>query len=99
MRIECRCAVWADDAEVLQAVVVADAVDMVEYQGHAVASPDLVLAAQFAHAGLDTFAEQALLQMAPAVGRVLDEDLPQRACLRDAKPALTLRCIRVEMRY
>jgi hypothetical protein len=48
MRIERRGAVGASDPEVLQPVVVADPVDLVENQSHLTAAPARALAAQLA---------------------------------------------------
>jgi hypothetical protein len=62
-----RCgAVRADDPEVLETIVVADAVDVVEDQRQTSAIPCFVLAAEFADRALDTLVVEPLLEVAPA---------------------------------
>jgi len=47
--VETRGAVRADDAEILEPVVVTDAVDVVEDHGDSCPAPNLAMAAQFAN--------------------------------------------------
>jgi hypothetical protein len=75
MGVERRVAVRADDPQVLDPVVMAVAVDVVEDQRHAMSLPDLVLAAQLAPALLEPFAVEPLLQRAAAVRGPGHEDL------------------------
>jgi len=46
VRVEGGRAVRADDAQILKAIVIADAVDVIEDQAHGSAAPQLVLTAQ-----------------------------------------------------
>jgi hypothetical protein len=68
-----RCAVGADDLEVLDAVVGSDTVDVVEDQRHPSPFPGLALPAQLAHTGFDARRIQAFLQLAARVRRVRNE--------------------------
>jgi hypothetical protein len=70
-----RCAVRTEDAQVLEPVVVADAVDVVEDQGQLCAAPDFALSAELASSILQPFLVQALLEIGAAVRGVLDEDV------------------------
>jgi hypothetical protein len=78
MRVERRGAVRAHDAQVLDPVVIADAVHVIEDQGHSAPAPHLALAAQLALARFEARAVQPLLQMAARERRALDEDLVER---------------------
>jgi len=78
MRVECRCAVGADDAQVLQPIVVAHAVDVVEDQPHGAASPKVVLTAELTDRRLATFCVEALLEEVAGERGVLDEDRFER---------------------
>jgi len=57
MRVEGRCTVRANDLQILDSVVVSDAVDVIDDHRHTPASPVLVLAAKLASRFL-----QALLE-------------------------------------
>jgi hypothetical protein len=59
-------AVGAQDAQVLQAVVVPDAVDVIEDQGEAAAAPELALAAHLAAGGLEARVVETPLQRVAA---------------------------------
>jgi hypothetical protein len=75
MRVKrCR-AVRAHDLQILDAVVVADAVDVVEDQRQTPSAPNLTLAAEFALRGLETGLVQPLLQLAARERRPLNENL------------------------
>jgi hypothetical protein len=63
VRVQRRGAVRAHDPEILEAVVVPDAVDVVEDQRHAGAAPRLVLTAELADRRLDALAVETVLQM------------------------------------
>jgi hypothetical protein len=82
-------AVGAEDPQVLEAVVVRDAVDVIDDQRHALAPPKLTLAALLAAALLEPLAEETLLEVLAAVRRVADEDLGDRdrlSAVRRAPP-------------
>src|SRR5665648_400743 len=64
-----RRAVRTDDLQVLQTMVIANAVDVIEDQRHPLPSPDLGLPADLASALLDSFGVEPLLQRTPAIGR------------------------------
>src|SRR5215218_3310133 len=98
VRVERRRAVRADDPEVLKSVVVGDTIDVVENQRHVVASPLLSLAAELALAPLETVAIEAAFQLAAVVGRVLNEDLAERASRSRVRPATSLCAVWVEVR-
>ena len=68
VRPESRVAVRADDLEVLEAVVVGPAVDVVKDERHLAAAPVLSLAAELAATLLQAGLVQALLEMASVVG-------------------------------
>ena len=71
-------AVWADDAKVLQAMVVSDPVDVVEDQRHPATSPDLALAAQLTAALLESSLVEPLLQRPAWICGTADEDFAKR---------------------
>jgi hypothetical protein len=73
--VERRRAVGADDAEILEPVVVRHAVDVIEDQGERATVPELALTAELAPWRLDALGEQTPLQVAAVVRRVLDEEL------------------------
>jgi hypothetical protein len=75
MRVKRRGAVRADDAEVLEPIVIRHAVDVVEDQSHRLPAPHLVLAAELASRLLDPLREQPALQMPAVIRRVLHEEL------------------------
>jgi hypothetical protein len=58
-------AIRAHDAEVLQPIIVADTVDVIEDQRQPASAPQLSLTAQLAPACLEAFLIEPLLQMAP----------------------------------
>ena len=88
-------AVRAQDPQVLQAVVVADAVDVVEDQAHRPSTPQLALAADLTARRLQPLAVETVLQMVAAVRRALDHDLFERP--RPTPQARALRGARIEM--
>ncbi len=55
--------VRTDDAEILEAVVISDTIDVVENQRHPVAAPAFVLPAELADALLDAFLEETILEV------------------------------------
>ena len=61
VRVERRRTVWADDLQVLEAVVVGDAVYVVENQRHLLATPQFTLTTELAFADLQSLLEQARL--------------------------------------
>jgi hypothetical protein len=79
VRFECGGAVWTEDAQVLDAVVVRDAVDVIEDQGHPTAPPHFSLTTELAPPLLETSRVQAILQMVSAIGRVLHQYLFERS--------------------
>src|SRR5207247_1763104 len=89
VRVERRVAVRAQDPEVLEAIVVPDAVGVVEDKRHPLPSPLLALATELALSLLDALGEEASLEAAALIGRTLDEDLGERQGLapRRASPA------------
>jgi hypothetical protein len=95
MGVEGGGAVRADDAEVLQPVVVAPAVDVIEDETHRVTAPELSLAAQLAPARFQAVRPEALLERAARVRRPGDEDLLERPSSRSRY--LGAPGIRVEM--
>jgi hypothetical protein len=78
MGLECRRAVRADDPQVLEPVVVENAVDVVEDHRHRLPSPELALPAKLAPRLLDPLREQASLQMSTLVRRMRDEEFGER---------------------
>jgi hypothetical protein len=78
VRVERRRAVGAEDPQVLEPVVVADAVDVVEDQRHPRPAPLLVLAAELAALRLEPDVIQTLLELGAVVTAVLDEHLFER---------------------
>lgn len=77
MRVESRSTVGTDDLQILETVVVGDAIEMVEDQRHPPASPHFVLAAQLTLARLQTLLEQPSLEMHARVSRSFDQDEAQ----------------------
>lgn len=78
MSLERGRAVRAEDPEVLDPVVIADAIDVVEDQSHRPAAPLRALATVLADRGLETGVVKAPLQVTSREGRPLDEDRVQR---------------------
>jgi hypothetical protein len=72
---ERRRAVRTHDAEVLEPVIVADPVDVVEDQRKPASAPQLALPAELAALRLKSRRVQPLLEMAARERRALDEDL------------------------
>ncbi len=89
VRVERRRAVRAEDPQVLEPVVVADAVDVVEDQRHPAAAPLLVLAAELAALRPEAGVEEPLLELGAVVAAVLDED-PLERDRRARSPPRTL---------
>jgi hypothetical protein len=67
VRVQGGGAVRAHDAQILDAMIVADAVDVVEDQGHRSAVPNLVLTTQLASSLFQSRVEEALLEVSPCV--------------------------------
>jgi len=67
VRVERGRAIGADDAEVLETVVVADPIDVVEDQRHPAATPQLVLTAELTYGPLQVRRVQPVLQVVAAV--------------------------------
>jgi hypothetical protein len=78
VRLERRRAVRTNDPQILEAVVVRNAVDVVEDQRHPLPAPDLVLTAELTARCLDPFREQTALQMAAVIRGMLDEQFAER---------------------
>lgn len=91
VRIQRRRAIRANDPQILEAIIVAHAVYVIEDQRHPAALPDLVLAAQFARRQPETFLVETLLQRVPGIPGVLNEDLFQRLPA-PASPETLKRC-------
>src|SRR5918996_4128475 len=87
MRLQRRRAIRAHDAEILEAVVVGDAVDVVEDHAHDVSAPHLALSAEFADRLLETCVVQPLLEVIARKRRVLDEDFVERPASLDTRSA------------
>jgi hypothetical protein len=68
-------AVRTHDPEILNPVVVRNAIDVIEDKGHPAAMPVLVLAAEFTAQLEKSARDQSLLEVAAVVGRALDKDL------------------------
>ena len=77
VRIQRRRAIGAEDSQVLNPVVVPNAVDVIEDHRHPLAAPALALTALLAFRSLQAGLDQTLLQVAAAVGRMLNENLLQ----------------------
>jgi len=75
MGIQRRRAVRADDAQVLEPVVVAYPVHVIEDQCHPTPAPKLALSTYLASSVLEALSKQPPLEVTSAVGRALDEDL------------------------
>lgn len=88
-------AVRADDPQVLETVVVANAIDMIEDEANLAPVPPLALTAQLAPALLQPSLIQSPFQARAAVGRPNYEDLIKRNPL--ISPAFTGGGIRIEM--
>ena len=88
--VESRGAVRADDAQVREAVVVVDPVDVIEDQAHRLALPLLALAAELAAARFVALPEQTSFEAGAGVRRVLDEEARQwlRRLRRAARPSV-----------
>jgi hypothetical protein len=84
MGVERRSAVWTDDAQVLEPVVIGHAVDVVEDHAHRPSVPDLRLPAQLADGTLQPCAIEAPLEVAAGVGGARNEDVLERNPLRPA---------------
>src|SRR4029077_6609380 len=85
----------AHDPQVLEPVVVRDAIDVIENQRHTASVPRLVVFARGATELDETFWVQALFELRAGVCRMLDEHLAQRA--RERRARLTLTRIRIEV--
>ena len=79
MRVERRRAVRADDPEVLEPVVVGDAVDVVEDQRHPPPVPLLALPAELARARLEPVVVEPLLELPALVRRAARRGSPRAA--------------------
>jgi hypothetical protein len=77
VRLERRSAVGANDPQVLKAVVVRHAVDVVEDQRHTLAVPLLALTAELTLPRLQPGLIKAILQLRSLVSGVLDQNLCQ----------------------
>src|SRR3954452_20060969 len=78
MRVQRRIAVRAQEAEVLEAIVVPHAVDVVENQPHAHAAPHLALPTHLAPKLLEARFDEPALQPLALVSGSLHEDLVER---------------------
>lgn len=93
-----RSTVWANNPEILEAIVVADAVGVVEDQRHRCPVPLLPLTAKLALAPLDSFRVKAPLEVASRVRRALDQDLCQGSRLIDPSQRFKARAAGVKVR-
>jgi hypothetical protein len=66
MRLQRRCAIRTNNSQVLEAIVVPDAVDVIKDERHATAVPVVVLSTELADRLLDALVIEALLEVAPA---------------------------------
>jgi hypothetical protein len=87
VRFERRGAVGADHPKVLEPVVVRDAVDVVEHQRHAAATPVLALTAQLTLRRQEAGIEQTSLQVEAVVRRVLHENFVERNLISASCPS------------
>ncbi len=97
MRIERSGAVGTNDAQVLESIVVADPVRVVEDESHPPPTPDFALAAYFANRLLDPLVIKAELEIAPRIGRIPNEDVLERLALLPLAKSFSARRIRIEM--
>jgi hypothetical protein len=98
MRLQRRGAVRAHDAQVLDPVVVTDAVDVIQDQGHSASAPHLALAAELALTHLQPRLVEPLLQMATRERRAGDEDLFKRSFRHArARERVATRGVRIEV--
>jgi hypothetical protein len=95
MRLERPGAIWANDAEVLDAVVRRHSVDVVEDQCHRPTVPFLSLTAELAQPRLHPFVVQPTLEVPTVVCRALFEYLGERGWIWARPP--TERPFRVEV--
>jgi hypothetical protein len=95
MRIESRRAIGADDLEILEAIVVGNAVDVIEDQRHPATAPHLVLATQLAYPRLQTGLEQARLEVRAWIARPFDQDMAQGDWI--SLKCVVARAIRIEV--
>ena len=79
VRVERRVAVRAEDPQVLEPMVVAHAIDVVEHEAHPMALPQLALTTELADRMLEPRSEQPPLQMSATEGRPRDQDLFERS--------------------
>ena len=78
MRFECGSAIWADDAQVLEPVVVRNPVDVVDDERHLNPAPFLALAADLALSFLQPGFVESSLERRPVVCRVGRQHLLER---------------------
>jgi hypothetical protein len=78
MRVEGRSAVRTDDSEIVDAVVGAHSVDVIKNQANLLATPDVALPADLADRALQSLSVKALLEIAPAIRGMLDENFLDR---------------------
>lgn len=88
-------AVWTDQPKILQSMVIANAIDVVEYQRHWSTSPKLALTAKLAHRLLPTLTQETTLDVLSRVSRVPYENIRQRPLPPLQIP--TPSCTRVEV--
>jgi hypothetical protein len=89
MRFKCRRAVWADDSQVLKAIVRWHAIDVVKNQRDPAFPPDLVLPAQLAPALLQATGVEATLEGGAAVVRIRHQHSLQRHRVRRTRVPVT----------
>jgi len=97
VRVQRRGAVRTHDPQVLEPVVGRLAVDVVEDQRHAAATPQLALAAHLARALLEPGAVQAQLEVVPVVVRASDQDLLEGNGATDGAQHIALHRVGVEV--
>ena len=92
-----RGAIRTNDPEVFDAIVVADAVYVVENQADPFAAPHLALSAEFTGRLLEAFVIEPLFEVAAAECRTLDQDLFNRRRLPVPEDRLTACRVRIEV--
>jgi hypothetical protein len=98
MGVERRGAARTQDPQILEPVIVAHTVHVVEDQSQPSGLPQLARAAHLADPQLETFRIETLLELDAGERRPLDEDLVERPCNEPSpEQRRATRCVRVEV--
>lgn len=100
VRIECRGAVRTDHSQILDSMVVPDAVDVIQDHRHWPLPPNLTLSAQLTLRFLQTSREEPTLDVLATVGGVCDQDLrqgPRLALQIEASGRLGIKVLRGDL--